>query len=358
MKTLIFAGGNGTRLWPLSRVSAPKQFQKLIDNKSLFELTIDRLKGEYSLDDMYVVIPEIYKKNVKEILPEIKDENIIIEPCRWDTLACIGYAAFYVKNLFPNENIFITWSDISIKNNEQFLKIIRVGNKYAEENNKIIQIGAKANTPNINFGYIKIADEISNIEGIKLYNFSEFIEKPDLNTAKKFVESYEYLWNMGLMIWPLEKIVNSYKEFSPETYEILEKITMPEFAGDITEEYKKIKKISFDYEIIQKINMNDIVAVPTDVGWSDVGTWESLKRQLENDESENVLIGNLKKAFFIETKDTISYSKNDQKTICIVGLNNVAVIDTDDALLVCSKDDANSLKKLVETLNVEDPDLC
>lgn len=350
MKILIFAGGNGTRLWPVSRVKTPKQFQNLLGNKSLFEMTVDRITKRYSLDDIYIVIPEIYLESVNKLRGDIDRDHIIIEPAKWDTLACIGYASFILNKKFPDENLFFSWSDHIIQDEEKFLDIIDEGNKYALKHNKIIRIGAKAVYPQINLGYLKFGDEIESNNNVKIYSYEQHYEKPEFEIAKKFVNSFEYLWNTGYMIWPSKKIIEAYKEYSPLTYEILNNITNDNFKGNLKEEFRKINKKSMDYEILEQAKKEDFVVIPADVGWNDVGDWASLKSQLEGRTSDNVKIGNFQDLFEINTENTLIYSDNLKKTICVIGLRDIAIIDTKDALLVCSKSKSRDVKKIVEML--------
>lgn len=358
MKILIFAGGNGTRLWPVSRIKTPKQFQTLVGHKSLFELTVERMLRRYEWDDIYVVIPEIYKQEVISRYPHIKKDHIIIEPCKWDTLACIGYASFIMNSLFPDETVFFVWSDHIIKHEDLFLNIIDAGDLYARGQHRMIKIGAKATSPNVNLGYIKFGGQIEKVNNIKIYAFEGHHEKPELSLAKQFVSSFEYLWNTGYMIWPVAMLIDAYKKYSPDTYAILTKIADPDFSGNIKEEYMKITKNSIDYEILEKMDNDDCVVIPADVGWSDVGDWDSLKTQLERDEKSNVFMGTAKNFKHLDVENSIIYSYDKKKTICLIGVDDLAVIDTADALLICAKKRSKDVKKIVEELAKKQPELC
>jgi mannose-1-phosphate guanylyltransferase len=357
MKVLIFAGGNGTRLWPVSRTATPKQFQKLVGEKSLFEMTIDRIRKRYSYEDIYVVVPLIYKQTVKKLCPNLPIKNIIIEPYKWDTFACIGYAAFSLYTQFPHETLFMVWSDHVIEQEDHFMDIIDAGSTYAKKHDVLVKIGAKTTYPETNWGYIKYGKQIDEIGNIGIFSFEGHFEKPDYQTAKKFVESYEYLWNTGYMIWPMELLINSYKTYSPKAYKILRTITDIQFSGDIEKEYKRLPKNSIDYEILEHMKKSECVVIPADVGWNDVGDWASLKNQLEQTEEDIVLSGKAKNHISLESKNIIMYSQDQKKFICLIGLDDIAVIDTKDVLLICSKKKSRDVKKIVEQLAEMHPEL-
>ncbi len=363
MKILIFAGGNGTRLWPVSRISTPKQFLKLFDNntKCLFELTIERLLKRFDIKDIIVVVPEYYKKDVMENYPLLSEDNIIIEPTKWDTLACVGYASFIVSKKYTEDNVFICWSDHIIKDEEKFLDIIQAGDIYATEHRKIIRLGAVANYPETNFGYLKyIKTDKTRIDslGIDIYGYGGHIEKPDIDKATELFESGDYLWNMGYMIWPSGLITDFYKKYSIETFNILNTILENNIESDeILELYKKIKKTSIDFEILEKLDNSSNRVIPVDVSWNDVGDWRSLKSQLEDRQLDNVYLHPIDNILNINSVDTLVYSKDKNKEICIVGLNDIAIVDTGDCLLVCSKKHSKELKQVVDILKDKKPEL-
>ena len=358
MKTIIFAGGNGTRLWPVSRTSMPKQFQKLINHKTLFELTVERMRKVYSMDDIYIVIPQVYVSVVKEILPDLADDHIIIEPCQWDTLACIGYAASRMYELYPEETLFLAWSDHIIHDEKKFLDIIQDGDAYAKKENKVIRFGAKAVYPNTNWGYLKFGGQIAEGERtVKFYAYERHYEKPSLEMAKRYVSSFTYLWNMGCMIWPAKKLMDAYKEYSPDTYAILQKIGNSNFKGDLAKEYMKINKISMDFEILEQAGKTDFVVVTADVGWNDVGDWLSLKAELQNEPEDIVSLGEKSTLHAVDADTAITFTDQKGKTICLLGVRDIAVIDTADVLLVCSLEKAADVKKLVQQIKEKSPKL-
>ncbi len=354
MKFLIFAGGNGTRLWPVSRKNHPKQFQKFIKGKSLFQMTVERLLKKFSKEDLYVVSPKEYVPIIKEEFSGISDSNILIEAETRDTLACVGFGAYVLNKKFPDENIAILWSDHLIKYEDVFLKAYITADKYATEHDKIVQIDVNPTSPNVNLGYVKIGEQIETLDNFGIYKFVKHIEKPDLQAAKTFIESFEYLWHTGYKVFPKGKLPELYKKYMPHVAEILEKITEKYFKGeDFASLYSAIDKISIDYAILEKVGPDEVVDIPADLGWSDIGNWASFKEVMEETTESNVVISD---SITLDTKNTLLLSSSKDKIICTVGVSNMAIVDTDDALLVCSLDVAHKLKDVIAELKSKKKD--
>lgn len=345
MKFLIFAGGNGTRLWPISRKDNPKQFQKFFSNKSLFQLTIERLSKRFSFQDFFIVTPPEYVSIIKSQVPQVIDSNILIEAETRDTLACVGFAAFIIDNKFKDEEIAILWSDHLIKYENVFLDSFSLASKYSKEHNKIVQIDVNPTNINVNLGYVQIGSQIESIDGFSIYEFIKHTEKPDYKTAKKFIESFDYLWHTGYSVYPSSKLVDLYRKYVPRVSQLMDQIVDKYNKGeDFSQLYSSIDKISIDYAILEKVDHSDIVVIPADLGWSDVGNWESLKQVLEESFDDNVSQGD---NILMDTHNSLVFSSNHKKVISTIGIDDLVIVDTPDALLVCSLSESYKVKDLI-----------
>lgn len=350
MKAVILAGGSGTRLWPLSRNSKPKQFQKLISNRSMLQETIERLDF-LKPTDIYISTNEKYlpivKEQVKELIPA---KNIIVEPDLRDTAPCIGLAAVYLAKHHPHEVMSIIYADHLIQNKQEFIKKLKIAEKIAKTQNTLNIIEVKAKFPNVNLGYVKIGKALKPIDGNEIFAFEKFTEKPDLKTARKFLQSYKYLWNTGLYVWRIDTILKHFKHHLPKTYKNLIKIQKqigtPAEQETLKEFYPKCDKISIDYGIMEKVDRKEVLIIPAELGWSDVGTWESIFEELANNEKTNLTKG---RHIGIDSEGSLIYG-NGKKLIATIGIKDLVVVETEDALLICKKEQSQDVKTLVEKL--------
>lgn len=346
MKILILAGGSGTRLWPLSRQKKPKQFQKLISQKTLFEETLDRIKFVES-SNIFISTNQEYEKEVRKEAKKyrIPRENFIIEPALRDTGPCIGLAATIMgEENSPDEVMAVIYADHLVQDVKEFQKLLKIAEKIAQEENTLNIIEVKARFPNVNLGYVKIGKLLREKDGVEIYAFEKFVEKPDLETAKKFLASYKYLWNTGFYVWKIKKILEEFSRHMPDTYKKLKKIS--ENPKTLKNEYAKCPKISIDYGIMEKVEKNEVRIIPAELGWSDIGTWESIYDELTEKNEENLVKAELLQ---IDTKGNIIYGQN-SKLIATVGIQDLVIVDTKDALLVCHKGRSQEVKKIVEQL--------
>ncbi len=324
MKAVILAGGGGTRLWQLSTPEKPKQFRRLVSDKTMLEETIERLDF-LNPDDIYIAINEKHLSLTKSLCPQIPEKNIIIEPALRDTASCIGFAAAIIEKRHPDEVMAIIYADHLIKNKTQFQEKLLVAEKVAIQKNTLNIVEVTAKTPNTNYGYVKLGSLDENIDGTEVFNLDSFTEKPDKETAQKFVSSGDYLWNTGIYVWKAKTLLDDYRTHQPETYEKLTKIAQAYDTDDqdkvIADLYPTLEKISLDYAIMEKVDPSKIrIIKATDLGWSDIGSFEAIYEELAKTAHENIARGEVQ----------ISDKKPTAK--------DVMVINTKNGFLICKKD--------------------
>lgn len=349
MKAVILAGGSGTRLWPLSRQHKPKQFHSLVGPKTLFQETIDRLDF-LPKKDIFISTNQEYLPFVQAQAPDIPKANIIIEPALRDTAACIGYAAIYIGKKYPNEVMSVIYSDHLIQKKAEFIKKLKVAENLARQKNTLNIIEVKAKYPNTHLGYVKIGKMLTAKNGVEIYEFKQFIEKPNLKTATKFLTSFKYLWNTGYYIWKIDTILKQYKKHAPKTYQILKElqktIGTPQHAKALAAKYPILEKISIDYAIMEKVDPKIVRIIPADLGWNDIGTFSSLHEELTATSKHNLTKG---PSLNIDSTGCLIYNYTPQ-LITTIGLKNLHIIATKDAILICPKDKNQEVKKIVEEL--------
>ena len=340
---VIMAGGGGTRFWPLSRQAPPKQLLNLSGKDLMVNEAIDRLSKTASKDDIFIVTNKTQVAKMLEATNgRIQKNHILSEPSARNTSACIGYAAMEIVKKYGDGIMVITPSDAYIKNETEFTRILGIAVKAAEEKDALVTVGITPTFAATGYGYIKFQKSGENV--LKVL---EFKEKPDEATAKKYVESGEYAWNSGMFIWKASTILKKFEKYLPEIYEDLQKIGDAMNTADelkvIEEIYPKINSISVDYGIMEKAD--DVFVVPGEFGWNDVGSFDMLGVLHEGDEKGNIKIGD---QINIDSKNCITYSSG--RLVATIGLENVVVIETGDAVLVCDKNKVQDVKKVVEQL--------
>jgi len=283
MKAIILAGGGGTRLAPLSTPEKPKQFLSLVSEVTMLEETIDRLDF-LEPKDIYIAINKLHLGLTKELCPQIPEKNIIIEPGLRDTASCIGFAAAIIEKRHPGEVMAIIYADHLINNKEEFQEKLLVAKELAKEGFLNI-VEVTATEPNTNYGYVKLGNLFRKIDQTEVYNLDSFTEKPDLETAKKFIESGDYLWNTGIYVWKAKTLLNHYKTFQPDTHTklttMMESYDTENQEKVINDHYPTLTKISIDYAIMEKVDPKEVRIVKADLGWTDIGNWEALYEELE-----------------------------------------------------------------------------
>ncbi len=339
---LIMAGGVGSRFWPQSTPENPKQFLSLVSEKAMIQMTYDRMKKIVPKEKIFIVTNYNYIDKVKEQIPEINDINIITEPCSKNTAPCILLSTIYIKNIYKNANIVCVSSDSHIENENKFIDDIVLANEFVTKKQEaIVTIGIKPTRPETNYGYIKYEHSDD-----KVLKVSRFVEKPNLELAKKYYESKEYLWNAGMFIFNAESILKEFENNLPKEYNLL--INLPkhinsEYYKFLNENYKKCEKISIDYAVMEK--SNNVYTIPTEIGWDDIGTWNSVERYIPKDERDNVLKGNIEA---IDSNNNIVYANN--KKVVLLDVENIFCIDSDDVIIVGKKESLNKVHTLKDKL--------
>lgn len=351
MKVVIFAGGVGTRLWPLSRKNSPKQFEKIIGDKSTLQETVSRLLPEFSYHDIHVATGKRYEKTVHEQLPEIPLENFIFEPDMRDVGPAIGLVSVLMEKRYGDEPVAILWSDHMVKNVRAFkTALLKAEEAITSKKSQFVFIAQKARFANQNMGWIEVGDEKEDSEGVKLFDFKKLYYRPKLSEAIQYYENKNYVWNLGYFVTTPPYLSSMYKEFLPDMYEKLQELQSAwgteNYEERLNDLYPKFEKISFDDAILVKMKSDNKYTISADLGWSDVGAWESLKEAISETQDENVVKG---KTSLEDCRDSLVYNYNDQLLVGI-DLEGMLVVNTGDVILVCPKTSVPKIKKLVESL--------
>lgn len=342
--TLIMAGGRGTRFWPKSTEEKPKQFLNLLGEKTMLQLTVERSLKITPIEKIFIVTGEIYKNIIKEQIPELPEENIIIEPIGRNTAPCILLASIYIKQIYGNANIVVLPSDHMIKQVDNFIEVINKADSYIrkENINAIVTIGVTPTRPETGYGYIKYEDKRYK----EIVKVERFVEKPNIEKAKEYLKQGKYLWNAGMFIFNIEYMLKELQTNYKKEYEILSNlppITDKNYKAKLQEKYKKCEAISIDYAIMEK--SKNIYVIPSELGWDDVGTWKCLERYIEQDDNGNVAVGN---TYVENAKNNIIYAEN--KKIILLGVEDLFCIDSNGVLIIGKKDkleEAHNYKNIV-----------
>jgi len=351
MNIIIMAGGRGTRFWPLSRHQKPKQFSAIIEKRSMLEVTFDRFNKDYPVDNIYVsTVPE-FRDEIAELLPQLPAQNIIAEPEKRDTAAAMGFVAanLYLKE--PDEPIAFIPSDHYIGDEAVFHKFMKVAEDLIKSEGKMLDIAINPNFPSTVLGYTKIGKEYKSENGVSVYEFEEHVEKPSYELAQKYINEGSYLWHASYYMWTPRKFLESFQKYAPDISKHLESIVKALNDADenkVQEEYGKMRKISFDYAVTENMDPDNVLIIKGDFGWSDIGAWDTLHDQLckQADKNGNVIRGDWVGE---DTTQSLIYGKDD-KMIATIGMDDIVVVDTEDALLICPKGRAQDVKKIVEKL--------
>lgn len=351
MKVVIFAGGVGTRLWPLSRKNSPKQFGKLLGDKSTLQQTIERLKPAFSDNDIFIATGEKYKDIVYEQLSEIPKENFLFEPSMRDVGPAMGMVSALLSKTHPDEPIAILWSDHLVKNVELFRKTLTMaGDAVSSKHADFIFLTQKPRFASQNMGWIQVGEHYEDVDDISKHEFVRLVYRPSLEEAETFIRNKNFVWNLGYFVTTPRFLFSLFEEYVPEMFTHLLKLKeayqSESYAGVLHEVYPKLEKISFDDAVLTKMSRKNVQVYTTDLQWSDIGAWESLKEALSDDEMQNVTRGNVA---IEDSHDSLVF--NDTKQLVVgIDLDGFVIINTEDVILVCPKNSVPKIKKFVETL--------
>lgn len=344
---LIMAGGRGERFWPRSRKNLPKQFLSLTnDGKTLIQLTVERILPLVDMQDIYISTNQDYKPLVQEQLPEIPTENILCEPIGRNTAPCIGLGAVHIAKKYEDALMLVLPSDHLIKYNKMFANTLNDACEIATQDDNLVTIGIAPDYPETGYGYIKFNSDSVFGRG---YEVLHFAEKPSLELAKEYLSSNEYLWNSGMFIWKVSSILKRFENLMPDTYEglitIQDAIHTSAEAEILERVFPTFPSISIDYGIMEK--SKNIYTIPGNFGWDDVGSWLAMERIQKSNEMGNIVSGNI---ITINTNNCII--QGDKKLIATVGLEDLVIVDTEDATLICDRNSTADIKKVLENLRV------
>lgn len=351
---VIMAGGSGTRFWPESRKNRPKQVLKIVTEKTMIRDTVERVLPLVPFPQIMVVTGASHAQEVRRELPELNTDAVVEEPVGRNTAPCVALAAYKLAKSDPNGIMAVLPADHMIGKDQEFLYHLQVAFEIADKQDALLTFGIRPDRPETGYGYIKLGPPVLKQDGVTAFAVESFVEKPDLHTAKEYVAQGNYLWNSGMFIWKVSTIVRAFENHLPRISQAMEEIlpdlNTPREAEAIKKIYRDIQSISIDNGIMEVAR--NVLVVPMEVAWNDVGSWSSLLDVWESDRSGNAVKG---KAAVLGSKRCVISSPH--KLVALVGVEDLIVVDTPDALLVCHRRSSQDVKKLQELLvamNCED----
>ncbi len=344
---VIMAGGRGERFWPRSRMAVPKQFLNLVGDKTMLQLTMERAQNLAGISNIYIVAGSDFKDIIREQVPQLPEENIITEPFGRDTAAAIGLAALVLERKDPREVMIVLPADHYISDIPRFQKVMKSAVAAAWRGENIVTLGITPHRPETGYGYIYQGELCDTFIGTPACRVVRFLEKPDYARAVRFLSSGNYLWNSGMFIWRVDLIRQLIEKHTPQLAQGLDKIGQAmgteQYLAVLEEVYAGLPKISVDYGILEKAEK--VLVMRGNFGWDDIGSWAALERYAEKDERGNVIEG---RGVLLDTNNTFIYSPD--KTVGVIGVESLIVVNDRDSFLVCHKDRAQEVKKIVHAL--------
>ena len=350
MYCVIMAGGSGTRFWPRSREACSKQYLSLYGKKSLIQSTLARFNGIVPWKDIYIVTKQSQEEMIDKHRLKVPKENIIFEPFAKNTAPCIGLAAIFVQRRDADGVLIVSPADHLVQKKSRFYKTIRACVQLAKDNDGMITIGIKPNRPSTGYGYIQIDKDLNTIESAKAFSIKTFAEKPNLATAQRFLSSGDFYWNSGMFIFRVSVFMKAVKKHLPELYDGLMEIKKffdkPNFNEVLQTVYQQIPGISIDYGIMEKIH--NVIMVQGDFVWNDLGSWEQVYKLGSKDDSGNVVSG---ETVLVDVKN--SYIHSSKGMVAVLGLEDIVVVQEGGATLICPRDRAEDVKRVVDRLRMK-----
>jgi mannose-1-phosphate guanylyltransferase len=350
------AGGGGTRLWPKSRKNTPKQVLPLVEDDSMFKISVARLAPLFPPDQIYVVTGQNHVDQLRSDVPEIPDENFLVEPYGKNTAPAAALGVAVIQKRDPEAVVAILTADHHIANKPKFREVLAAAHDIALEQDFIVTLGISPSFPSTGFGYIKRGNHLGEKGDFNYYHSLGFKEKPDAGTAVRYLRSGDYSWNSGMFIWTAKLAMSEFERQQPAIYEQLQTlipaVDTPDFEAKLVEIWDNLPSIQLDYAVMEQAS--DMCVIPMDVGWSDVGSWGALYDILAQDDSGNAYKGHTQeKRVTIDTQESLVFS---DRLVVTVGIRDVVVIDTEDALLICHRNRTQEVKDVVRELKDKDYD--
>ncbi len=345
MRALIMAGGLGTRFWPKSRREHPKQLLKILGEQSLILDTVERLKPIVTGEEIYIVAMDDQLGKIRKQLNGHAGINYLVEPKGKNTAPCIGLAAVVMQKDDPDAVMVVLPADHLIEDNDVFLKTLQTAEKVALETGKIVTIGIEPNYPATGYGYIQFDQQLAVADGMPLLHVKTFAEKPNVATAERFLSSGDFLWNSGMFVWKVKTILEEIEEHLPQVYdglmEIRDALGRPEQDAVIRRVYSQIRSISIDYGVME--HAKEVTVLKGNFGWNDLGSWGEVYKLMDKDENRNVLVGS-----HLIRDAAGCLVDAPEKCVALVGVDDLVVVDTPDALLICRRDRVQEVRDVVD----------
>ncbi len=343
MYALILAGGNGTRLWPYSRIDRPKQFLSLHGERTMLQQTVDRIRPLVRPERIYIATGAAYVNLVAEQLPDVPRENILAEPSGRGTAPCIGWAALYLRRRDPDAVMAVLSADHRIERVDRFREVLGAGAALARQG-YLVTLGITPTEPSTGYGYIRRCEPLAAGSAHAPYRVAGFVEKPNAERARAYLASGDYLWNAGMFVWRADRILDELRRHSPGVAQPLELIATgigtPDERATLERAWATIENVAIDVAVMERTT--HAAVIPADLGWSDVGDWAALADILPRDAIGNVVLG---QHVGIDTRDTLIYGNG--RVIATIGLENFVIVDTHDVLMICPRDRVQDVKALV-----------